>query len=718
MSENLFTKLEGLSERILSGEVVFFIGAGFSIESEDNSSKRLIRRLLIRFLAITDVLCEMNSIEKNTKETSEKLKKILLNRYELKELSDLKELTSNDIIKNNAIIEKLARDYYQINDWMCSAYNMLINEMIKLKVKKKEICKAIYRKEKELLNDNDNVAIDPIKLHKYKKLNFHLCHPGKAMFLDTMGFDNSDIMAGKPNEEIDEVLKSYQGRLRKRHHILARLAREGLSNPLITTNYDLLLEGGYRLAGFTPRHEVNGNQQIMNPPPHLYPYFQSIGDANHFFNYGGAHRTALITKIHGCVDKYRKNKKSFEDWGKYLPAMVFTYREIQNWREDSWSRDYIRTLLRTRTIVFCGYSGADPVLHDTFRSVYEEMEGKRSKCVPPKDKPKSEKKNIPAFFFGAADKKEFHGIEILRAASKAVKEKAYDVTDHDNYLEFHIKENKFPNLDESLIWLFHLTSRRLQYQCIKNNLHQIGAQLLEHPCPLSELEIIKKEFERLFEKEKECAKKSWDDSANSRNSFNQITDWTEYFHSGFLKQYATADYKLGMQGIRNDKPEKRSPFWYFPFTGNPGWTAWTVVLEIALRKIINKLADSGKEWHNISNSDIRIIPAATPTLAITQSNKYKTPIYTPILLVFKFQDFDPIKPSLKIPGVFRKQITWNLNPEAIPWEKEDYSNGPIAELKIPGAKTIWSWAANEDPDKYKDLAKYFGEKINNKENIQ
>lgn len=52
---------------------------------------------------------------------------------------------------------------------------------------------------------------------------------------------------------------------------------------------------------------------------------------------------------------------------------MFTFREIQNWRQDSWSRDLLLTLLRTRTMVFCGYSTADPVLHDTFRTVYEEM---------------------------------------------------------------------------------------------------------------------------------------------------------------------------------------------------------------------------------------------------------------------------------------------------------------------------------------------------------
>ena len=58
MNQNPFKKLTDLSGRILSGEVVFFIGGGFSLDSEGNSAKRLMRRLIVRFDAITGILRE------------------------------------------------------------------------------------------------------------------------------------------------------------------------------------------------------------------------------------------------------------------------------------------------------------------------------------------------------------------------------------------------------------------------------------------------------------------------------------------------------------------------------------------------------------------------------------------------------------------------------------------------------------------------------------
>ena len=48
--------VEKLVTRIVAGEAVFLVGAGFSLESEPNTSSRLIRRLLTRFAAITDHL--------------------------------------------------------------------------------------------------------------------------------------------------------------------------------------------------------------------------------------------------------------------------------------------------------------------------------------------------------------------------------------------------------------------------------------------------------------------------------------------------------------------------------------------------------------------------------------------------------------------------------------------------------------------------------------
>ena len=50
--------VERLVSRIIAGEGVFFVGAGFSLDSEPNSSERLIRRLIARFAAMTERLAD------------------------------------------------------------------------------------------------------------------------------------------------------------------------------------------------------------------------------------------------------------------------------------------------------------------------------------------------------------------------------------------------------------------------------------------------------------------------------------------------------------------------------------------------------------------------------------------------------------------------------------------------------------------------------------
>src|SRR4029077_18373413 len=145
----------------------------------------------------------------------------------------------------------------------------------------------------------------------------------------------------------------------------------------------------------------------------------AVAGPTDFFDRGTAYRAALLLKIHGCVHRYREERDR-KTLAKYLPSMGFTYREIQNWRKDSWSRDLVSTLLRTRPIVLCGYSGTDPVVHDTFRTVYEEISSHR----PPKLDDASAKNaasptDTRAFFTGAAGKAEFAGLEILRAGSRA-----------------------------------------------------------------------------------------------------------------------------------------------------------------------------------------------------------------------------------------------------------------------------------------------------------
>jgi hypothetical protein len=50
--------METLVERVLSGRAIFFIGSGFSIDSEHNDTNTILARLLIRFLAMWRVVNE------------------------------------------------------------------------------------------------------------------------------------------------------------------------------------------------------------------------------------------------------------------------------------------------------------------------------------------------------------------------------------------------------------------------------------------------------------------------------------------------------------------------------------------------------------------------------------------------------------------------------------------------------------------------------------
>jgi len=47
-------QLDRLATRICAGEVVFFIGAGFSLDSEGNTAQLLVARLLARIEALTE----------------------------------------------------------------------------------------------------------------------------------------------------------------------------------------------------------------------------------------------------------------------------------------------------------------------------------------------------------------------------------------------------------------------------------------------------------------------------------------------------------------------------------------------------------------------------------------------------------------------------------------------------------------------------------------
>ncbi|HEX3131201.1 MAG TPA: SIR2 family protein [Thermoanaerobaculia bacterium] len=663
-------QIERLVRRLLAGEVVFFVGSGFSIDSERNSATALIARLLARFEALSLL------ISGEHRQRCDALRNALRATFRLKQ-------NGSGGLFSWANVGALARDYYNFNDWICTAFADLLG-LLDLSKCADLGDKVSWLENRLLIRFGERRPIRPINFKLLADLNSPR-ERGKVLFLNTMGFDNPEVMAGRPlAPNIEEVRESFRGRLRPRHRVLAQLAREGVSSTLLTTNYDLLAEGAYREAGMVPQVVNVGippPEKLFLPPSRLRQ-FSRIADALHFFGRGEDHATALILKIHGCAEVFRQYSRSAPDLAGYLPSIVFTFREIQNWREDSWSRDLLRTLLRTRTIVFCGYSGADPVIHDTFRSVYEEMgERRRKRALSGAD---CRLEDAPAFFLGLAGKREFYGLEILRSAGEAVGAASLDLTDHPNYIQFYPTKDRgrrFPVLDELMRWLYHGVTRSRQQDSLDTDLRTVASALLGNPPAKAEIEIIQKKFKELRASEASVAER-WTNRNSCRASFERVVGWTEGFHAGLLREIALADVMFRSERPANDFRSAASWPWYSPMVDHPDRVAWGVVVELALRRLLAVASGEPAQWASDS-ATVSIASDFPPSVSFCWKQRQ-----TPVLLSLKV--LGPGRPregSARLRGAFSRQIVWELPPKDLPWprKKKDL-------LCTPSAREIWRFA--------------------------
>ncbi len=691
-----FPRLEHLAERVVAGEAVFFIGAGFSRDIEHNTTERLIFRLLARFEAIASYLEEAPlQLTKKARQQKQGAEAIRAHarklRTNLRKTFGLEEI---ERLSSHTHAWKLSGEYYNINDWMTTAFKDLLGWLSLLKGGQK-ICQNIHDRELELYRLLAPFAvskIDPGPLPKRLRLPryLRLGRParGKALFLDTMGFDDQDVMAGKPLEDDQaEVAGSYGDRLWQRHHVLAWLAREGLSATLLTTNYDLLVEGAYRMAGFAPRVGLEPWDRL---PATTYQRLALIARPSEFFSKGAPERKALVVKLHGCANRYRERKQAGKHpWQSYLPSMVFTYREIQNWREDSWSRDLLTTLLRTRTLVFCGYSGMDPVLHDTFRTVYEEMSRQRRLAAAGEPPNETDLERAPAFFLGISGRTEFHGQEILRAASRAVGVEDPPLHAHPNYLQFRPEPDGFPRLDDLMLWLFHRVFRRRQQKMLRSDLRRVAAALLGHSCAETEVQQIEREFAGLCAAERSLAQ-NWTGDPEERRQLNRVTAWTADFHAALLREFALAE-TVQRDPIRGlDLRQLRRWPWYFPALDRPEWAAWAVVVELAIRRLVAAWQGRSEPCHDST----WVRPARWQHPVVVFSKNKQQP--TPVCLSIQAASFTRVGRRGAPAGEYRRSLIWNLGTATIPWPRVSMSIGP-GEPPAPSAAEIWQWASGSEP---------------------
>lgn len=768
MSECLVDRLERLSRRIVAGDVVFFVGAGFSLDSEHNDAGVLIARLLARFDAVVASAATL-AADHGLRVTSEALKTTLQETFSLAS-------TPPDGIWGSALLDnvwRLSQNYYLINDWMCSAFEAMLDYAPQLDALASEIharelelfAGFVAAREAQAVNRAGGAraaagyrapALQPPIFGRLGQLReaeardpraSMRASAGKAMFLETMGFADPAVMAGDPHaDSLETVSASYSERLRPRHAVLAWLALEGVLPVVVTTNYDLLIEGAYRLSGLQPllnpssapaapdRRQASWNRRLQNYTP--------IADATQFFSHGDGHQSALILKIHGCARFYREEREDLERWRRVLPTMVFTFREIQNWRDDSWSRDYLQSLLRTRTVVFAGYSTTDAVIHDTFRSVYEEMTRYRtlrtdalptepSSATPPAaaraadpDAPVATPHggSANAFVLNVTGKREFHALEILRAASLAAGQRSPELTGHPNLLNFALTpDDGYPTLDEMSSWLFHTAYRQLQRQAVAGELRRVAYQLFGNPVPESDATIIEANFTRLIKAE--CAhartlETDWRAAPAAdtlqavqaqRVGHRQIVGWSVDFHRNLMREYAAADLLVR-------KPERagqmhnvlRWPY-YAPINEHPEWAVWGVVLELAIRR-------RAALWANCADRWLEPGPWALPAPSdrpVVRIPKYRVDAKRPaqtssvaptIALTIEVGELRQMIDARAGNGplTLLPRVVWMLRKHAVPWWQPEHQRrelGTDGAKVTPDAEAIWQWAiGKEDGD--------------------
>lgn len=754
-----FDAIENLVERIGLGEVVFFVGAGFSLDSEWNSASRLMRRLLWRLQALTielrlavgqtlrdsGAVREFDDQLRAALPVLEQIPRSLQRTFGLGTVED--DNWSKDaetFAWSGSDIGTMAEKYYESNDWFCATFEKLLetgyvvgdaagaDEPSKGK-RLQELIDAVTAREsairmpakKPTAGSATRKSIDDVPLCSIIPCLFRWAHSslenqrrdaGKTLFLDTMGFADEAIMGGSPEirdaedhqtfngrykDARRQIAKSYRGRLYARHQVLARLAREGLCPIVLTTNYDLLLEGAWRLSGFevarpfvATKPDDKKHQSPFDPALPSTPLkgMAVVASPVGFVEKGKANRTSLVVKVHGCVDEYRarrepcslikaadvfqqasdldwkKQEETVGRWEAYLQQMVFTYREIQNWREDSWARDYLATLQRTRSVAFVGYSLQDPVIHDAFRTVYEDMAGHHERDPKPdkQDGKAPRKPNpevAPAFFLGNAQDQSFHATEVLHAATHAAGGKVAAPHDHSNYLRFWFRhEELFPNIDDIFLWTFHRTMRERQLRMLRDDLRSAAAMLLRNrnfssDCsPLqSRVERIVERFEKVVRAEKEtaaqwfvadpvvdrlmaeltevrgrtprtpedCSRIAELETAlrphvrrheKFRRQLQRIAHWTWSFHPALWKEFACAQMLKRRDASLHSIDDLRTSDWYQPAIAGPGRVAWGVTIELALRWLLGRNAKRDSQACLLPCGELQPVGEAVPSV--------------------------------------------------------------------------------------------------------
>lgn len=143
------------------------------------------------------------------------------------------------------------------------------------------------------------------------------------------------------------------------HLYMAYIAREGLLNEFITTNYDCNLEKAYFATFGGCRSDV------IDVISCLDEYTDLAGKrASPCPGEDTAHRIKVY-KINGCAAKLTGRSDEAAN-------ILLTEAQLQNWRVRHWAEDLFRVKFRSTCITLVGFGNEEPQIRHTVQQVLEE----------------------------------------------------------------------------------------------------------------------------------------------------------------------------------------------------------------------------------------------------------------------------------------------------------------------------------------------------------
>ena len=135
------------------------------------------------------------------------------------------------------------------------------------------------------------------------------------------------------------------------HKYIAKIAREGLIDEVLTTNYDCNFEKSY--------DAIIGNKHS--------DVISSLGDYRQKGATGDSVNRLKVYKVNGCAEKLGNAKDS-----KKCESILLTERQLQKWRNRRWAEDIFRDRLRSKSLLFIGFGSDEPQIHHTLQTVLDE----------------------------------------------------------------------------------------------------------------------------------------------------------------------------------------------------------------------------------------------------------------------------------------------------------------------------------------------------------